>query len=86
MFSTFLNYLSFFFLTVWSNVAAIEVKIPEQVYEAVNGSDTTIPCKFETSVENPQSGVISWFRRDLNSSARNVSIKKNLNTQMCAYS
>ncbi|KAF6732654.1 Cell surface A33 antigen [Oryzias melastigma] len=56
---------------VWSNVAAIEVKIPEQVYEAVNGSDTTIPCKFETSVENPQSGVISWFRRDLNSSARN---------------
>ncbi|RVE74345.1 hypothetical protein OJAV_G00021090 [Oryzias javanicus] len=56
---------------VWSNVAAIDVKIPEQVYEALNGSDTTIPCKFETTIENPQSGVISWFRRDLNSTTRN---------------
>uniref|UniRef100_A0A8C7XSB0 Ig-like domain-containing protein n=1 Tax=Oryzias sinensis TaxID=183150 RepID=A0A8C7XSB0_9TELE len=56
---------------VWSNVAAITVEIPQQMYEAANGSDTKIPCTFTTTITDPTAGVISWFRRDLETTTGN---------------
>ncbi|XP_017294201.1 cell surface A33 antigen isoform X1 [Kryptolebias marmoratus] len=45
---------------LWSGVAAMNVKIPEKVYEFARDDNITLPCTFTSSVTNPSLVIITW--------------------------
>uniref|UniRef100_A0A3P9ID53 Ig-like domain-containing protein n=1 Tax=Oryzias latipes TaxID=8090 RepID=A0A3P9ID53_ORYLA len=63
-----------FVLTVWLNVEAITVSIPQKSYDVPRGGNATIPCTFKTTVQNPKSAVITWSRRPNQPDAEDVVI------------
>ncbi|XP_023809112.1 cell surface A33 antigen [Oryzias latipes] len=60
--------------TVWLNVEALSVSIPQKSYDVPRGGNATIPCTFKTTVQNPKSAVITWSRRPNQPDAEDVVI------------
>uniref|UniRef100_A0A3P9ML52 Ig-like domain-containing protein n=1 Tax=Oryzias latipes TaxID=8090 RepID=A0A3P9ML52_ORYLA len=63
-----------FVLTVWLNVQALTVSIPQKLYDVPRGGNALIPCTFKTTVQNPWSAVITWSRRPNQPDAEDVVI------------
>uniref|UniRef100_A0A3P9ML43 Ig-like domain-containing protein n=1 Tax=Oryzias latipes TaxID=8090 RepID=A0A3P9ML43_ORYLA len=60
--------------TVWLNVEALTVSIPQKSYDVARGGNATIPCTFKTTVQNPKYAVITWSRRPNQPDAEDVVI------------
>uniref|UniRef100_A0A3B3I0E4 Ig-like domain-containing protein n=1 Tax=Oryzias latipes TaxID=8090 RepID=A0A3B3I0E4_ORYLA len=60
--------------TVWLNVEALFVSIPQKAYDVARGGSVTIPCTFKTPVQNPTAAVIIWSRKPDQPDAENVAI------------
>ncbi|XP_023809114.1 cell surface A33 antigen-like [Oryzias latipes] len=60
--------------TVWLNVEALTVSIPQKLYDVPRGGNALIPCTFKTTVQNPRSAVITWSRRPNQPDAEDVVI------------
>uniref|UniRef100_A0A3P9LDQ2 Ig-like domain-containing protein n=1 Tax=Oryzias latipes TaxID=8090 RepID=A0A3P9LDQ2_ORYLA len=60
--------------TVWLNVEALFVSIPQKAYDVPRGGSATIPCTFKTPVQNPTAAVIIWYRKPDQPDAENVAI------------
>ncbi|XP_037835589.1 cell surface A33 antigen-like isoform X1 [Kryptolebias marmoratus] len=48
------------FCVVWSGVAAMDVNIPQKVYEFARYDNIMLPCTFTSSVTNPPLVIITW--------------------------
>ncbi|KAG9348827.1 hypothetical protein JZ751_029144 [Albula glossodonta] len=52
--------VGFIICSILSAAMGIEVSIPKKEYEVARGDDVTLPCRFETTQQNPPVIVIIW--------------------------
>lgn len=66
--------LCFLNLTVLSGVGAVQVNIPQELYEYARGDNITLPCSFtpKTPLKGTELVIISWSAEGAQAGAKEV--------------
>lgn len=59
-------------LIVLSGVSALNVDIPQEVYEFARGDNVTIPCQFKPKESNPRDIIVTWSAEGAEANAKEV--------------